>query len=256
LRCFYRANPFRAIPRDGVIGLRRQPSARSTRKRANRTRAVESDGLRVNLAIPRTRAGKGGELIPAGRRPRPPTHLCRAGRNGAARLPATNQGRGSGRIGSFAFRCALTATEVGAASGTGLLLSAFPATFKTTSWAVQRSVRVRVLALEPTATAFPFSGRRSTGRATRCNTGSTSRFRIRVRVSDVVDVYALLLHVVVALPLPNGRIRVPNSPRACSIQDAASELRRIPIPRTRVHRGEKKGRSTMPRPFLLRLPFS
>ena len=84
---------------------------------------------------------------------------------------------------------------------------------------------------------FSFSGRRPTGRVTRAR-GVEGPERIP-GTCTLVDIYALLLNVVVALSLPNGRIRVANSPSACSIQDAASELPRILIPRTPVNKNEE-----------------
>ena len=163
---------------------------------------------------------EGGEVIPAVVPALAPAPLCTVARTVAALLPTTS-GTGVGRIGKFPFRCALNVSEADAASAADVPLPTDPCDLQNHFLgAPEERSGSGAGANGERLSLSPGAGRR--GERLGAIPGAPSRFRIRVRVSNVVDVYAPLLHVVVALFLPNGRRRVANSPRACSIQDAAS----------------------------------
>jgi len=63
------------------------------------------------------------------------------------------------------------------------------------------------------------------------------------------QVYSRSVHVVLQGSVQEVRERMLGRQQTGSMQDPASGVRRIPLPRTLVNKGKREGRGKMPRPF-------
>src|SRR5215216_5934594 len=89
---------------------------------------------------------------------------------------------------------------------------------------------------------YPLEARRHGGE------GPPDRGRGASRAFTFAHVYAAPQHLVLTR-MPRARRTVGSPARqARTMQDRATELRRIHLPRTTVNKGKRKGRSVVPRP--------